>query len=448
MCTSGGILRIALINPGLGMRKNRPFMSLATMEPLWMAILAGLTPRDIVLKGIDDRFEAVPYDEPWDLVAVSAITFTARRAYEIADQFRKRNRRVVLGGFHPSFCPEESLEHADAVAIGEAEAVWPQILEDLRQGKLQGKYQADIMPAEIRSLPDRSILQGRRYLPLSIVEFSRGCPHDCEFCAARVFYKHRVRYRTIEDVLDDIRSSGRNLIFFADDNLFADRGRAKALLRALVPLNVRWACQASIEFTKELELLELMVASGCQCVILGLESVRSSNLTQMGKGWIKKYDYEEALGRLREYGVAVYGSFVFGYDEDDPTIFRETYDFIQREKFFIVQCNILQAYPGTRLYARLQKEGRLIYDRWWINPAYSFGEATFRPKGMSPEELTDGCLKLRQQVHTISGVARRLINVRGNASSLKRAILFLLANLVSGQDMARKRKLRLGHEAR
>ena len=441
-------MRIALVNPGLGMRKNRPFKSLATMEPLWMAILAGLTPKDVVLKAFDDRFEAVPYGEPWDLVAVSASTFTARRAYEIADQFCRRNQKVILGGFHASFCQDEALEHADAVAIGEAEAVWPQILEDLRQGWLQEKYQADSMPAEITSLPDRSILQGKRYLPMSIVEFSRGCPHNCEFCAARVFYKHKVRYRRIDDVLDDIRASGRSLIFFADDNLFADRVRARKLLEGLVPLGVRWACQASIEFTKDPDLLALMVASGCQCVILGLESVRSSNLAQMNKGWVREFHYEEALERLREYGIAVYGSFVFGYDGDNEEIFQETYDFIQREKFFIVQCNILQAYPGTRLYARLQREDRLIYDRWWINPSYSFGEATFRPMGMSPDELTKGCLKLRQQVHSVSGVARRLLNVRGNASSLKRALLFLVANLVSGQDMACKRKLRLGHEPR
>lgn len=438
-------MRIALINPGLGIRGSQTYRSLATIEPLALCVLAGLTPDDIETRAFDDRFEALPFDQDWDLVAITIQTSAARRAYEIADAFRNRQIPVVLGGFHPTLCPDEAAEHADAVALGEAEAIWPQIVEDASQGKLKSRYQSVSRPAEIRGQPDRSILAGKRYLPISPIEFSRGCSHNCDFCSARSFYGKGVRYRQVDDVLADIAACKRRLIFFTDDNLFADQEKAKSLLQAITPLRLRWICQASIEFVDNPELLDLMVASGCQCVMLGLESIHAANLIQMGKGWTIPHNNERALASLRRHGIAVYASFVFGYDEDAPSAFSATREFIQRHKFFLVNCNHLQPYPGTRLYDRLKQKGRLIYDRWWLDPGYRFGQTAFYPQGMSADELTNGCSTLRRQVHGPRGVASRLLNVRANACSPHRALLFLAANLVSRQDIMRKHNLQLGN---
>jgi radical SAM superfamily enzyme YgiQ (UPF0313 family) len=414
------------------------------MEPLALCILAGLTPDHVDLVAYDDRFEALPFDEPWDLVALSVQTFAARRAYEIADAFRARGVPVVLGGFHPTLCPDEAAEHADAVALGEAESTWPHILADARRGALQPRYQASSGAGELHTQPDRSILAGKRYLPLSPVELGRGCPHRCEFCSVSAFYPV-LRHRPIDAVLADIAACGHRFLFFTDDNLFADRARAITLLRALQPLGLRWCCQASVDLAADPELLDLLAAAGCQVVMLGLESVRPDNLVQMGKGWARKHDLDAAIGALSQRGIATYAGFVFGYDADTPDVFAATRELIWRSGFFIVNSNHLQPYPGTPLYCRLQAEGRLVYERWWLDPAYRFGEVVFHPRGMSADQLSQGCADLRAQVHGLGGIVRRLGNRSANASSVNRAMLYLAANLVSRNDIGRKRSLRLGH---
>ncbi len=441
-------MRIALIQPGLGQRGARRYRSWALMEPLALCILAGLTPDDVEVVAFDDRFEALPVEEPWDLVALSVQTFAARRAYEIADTFRARGVKVVLGGFHPSLCPDEAAEHADAVAVGEAEGVWPRIVADAREGRLAPLYRAEAGPLELRGRPDRSVLAGKRYLPIAPVELGRGCPHRCEFCSVRAFYP-RPRHRPVEDVLADIDACGRRLLFFTDDNLFAHRPRAVALLRAIQPLGVRWCCQASVDIAADPEMLDLLVASGCAVVMLGLESVRPDNLVQMGKGWARKHDLDAAIGALSQRGIAIYAGFVLGYDADTPDVFAATLDFVRRHGFFIVNSNHLQPYPGTPLYQRLEGEGRLLHERWWLDPSYRFGDVVFEPRGMSARELSEGCAALRSEVHSLGGIAARLrSNPRANAGSPHRALLYLAANLVSRHDIGRKRAARLGYEAR
>jgi len=438
-------MRIALIHPGLGLRGRRRYSSLALMEPLALSILAGLTPADVEVQAFDDRFEALPLDQRWDLVAISVQTFAARRAYEIADLFRRQEIPVVLGGFHPTLCPDEAAQHADSVAVGEAEEIWPRIVADARRGELQARYQASPESSQLHSQPDRSVLAGKRYLPVSPVEFGRGCPHNCEFCSVRAFYGSGVRFRAIDEVLADIEACRGRFLFFTDDNLFADAEQARALLQAIRPLGLRWCCQAGIDLAQDPALLRLMAESGCQCVMLGLESIHGDNLSQMGKGWARHQDTDAALEALRRHGIAVYAGFVFGYDADTPETFAVTRDYVQQRRFFLVNSNHLQPYPGTRLYQRLLSEGRLVYERWWLDPEYRFGEAVFRPRNMTPEQLTEGCARLRRQIHSLGGIARRSLNLRANVASPRRALLYLLSNLISRQDISRKKALRLGH---
>jgi radical SAM superfamily enzyme YgiQ (UPF0313 family) len=415
------------------------------MEPKALAILAGLTPPDVEVVAFDDRFERMPYGEPWDLVALSVGTYEARRAYEIAGRFRTRGVKVVLGGFHPTFCPDEAGEHADVVAVGEAESIWPAIVEDARRARLQPRYVAsERSPLESVPLPRQSVLQDKPYAPISVIQYGRGCCHNCDFCSIKAFYGKSVCYRPVRDVLAEIELADRRRVFFCDDNLVADRDRAKELLEALVPRRVRWISQVSLDFVDDQELLELMVRSGCQCVIVGLESLDPAAMRQMGKGWSKSSDYARRLDVIRRRGIMVYGTFVFGYDADGPDAFKRTLDFAVRQKLMMANFNQLQPFPGTRLYERLRREGCLIYDRWWLDPRFRFGEAVFHPRGMTAAQLTKGSCSARATFHSAKNIVRRLLDGQANLGSLENGFVYLLANLASKQDIDRKQGITLG----
>jgi radical SAM superfamily enzyme YgiQ (UPF0313 family) len=415
------------------------------MEPKALAILAGLTPPDVEVVAFDDRFERMPYGERWDLVALSVGTYEAQRAYEIATRFRTRGVKVVLGGFHPTFCPDEASEHADVVGVGEAEVIWPAIVEDARRARLKPRYvPEERSPLEDLPPPRQSVLGDKPYAPISIVQYGRGCCHSCDFCAVKAFYGKGVCYRPVRDVLAEIELAQRRRIFFCDDNLVADRERAKELLEALIPRRVRWFSQVSLDFVDDAELLELMVRSGCQCVIVGLESLDPAAMRQMGKGWSKSSDYVRRLKVIRRRGIMIYGTFVFGYDADGPDAFGKTLDFAVRQKLMMANFNQLQPFPGTRLYERLQREGRLIYDRWWLDPRFRFGEAVFHPRGMTAAQLTEGAWNARTSFHSGRSIARRLLDGQANLGSLSNGFVYLLSNLASRQDIDRKQGITLG----
>jgi len=437
--------RLALIRPGLGSAGGRPYASRACMEPKALALLAGLTPPDVQVRAVDDRFEPIPYDEPWDLVALSVGTYEARRAYEIADRFRARGVPVVLGGFHPSLCPDEAQEHADVVAIGEAEGLWPTVVEDARRGALQPRYRQRRRPCLDGVLPRRDVFRGRRYAPLSVVQYGRGCNHNCEFCSIKAFYGGGLRYRPVEDVLAELAPERRQRIFFADDNIVADPDRAAALFEALIPLGRRWIGQVSLDVVDRPGLLELMARSGCQCVIVGLESLNREALRQMGKGWSRADEHARRLSAIRDHGITVYGTFVFGYDADRPGDFDVALDFAVRQRLLMANFNALQPFPGTRLYERLAREGRLIHERWWLDDDYRFGDPAFHPRGMSAAQLAEGSARARARFHGAKSILWRMLD-SANLRSVSNAVLYLVANLASRHDIERKRGIALGLE--
>jgi len=438
-------VKIALIRPGLGLLGRRKYRSLACLEPKALAILAGLTPGCHDVVALDDRFESMPYDEPFDLVALSMGTFEARRGYEIADAFRARGTPVVLGGYHPSLCPDEAAEHCDAVAIGEAEAIWPQIVQDAGRGALQPRYEQQGRAELAGCRPRLDVFAGKGYLPMGVIQYGRGCVHNCEFCSIKAFYGRQIRYRPVADVVAEIKDAGRRWILFSDDNLVADRERAKALLRAITPLRLHWTSQASLDFVDDPELLDLMEGSGCQCVVIGLETLDQDTICQMGKGWSRVEDYERKLAAIRARGIMVYATFVFGYDGDRGVSFDRTYDFVMRNKLLLVNFNHLQPFPGTRLYDRLQREGRLLYERWWLDPDYRFGEVAFRPTGMSAQRLSEEAWRIRAAFHSYPSMLRRLYDRQANLASLPNALTFLATNIASRQEIDRKQGMQLGH---
>lgn len=437
-------LRVALIKPALGAMGGRPYQSKACMEPLALAVLAGLTPPNAEILVFDDRYEKIAFDQTFDLVGITVTTFTAQRSYQIADAYRSRGTPVILGGIHPTLLPEEALEHADSVVVGEAEQLWPKALEDLQRGSLARIYR-NASPPNLSGLrPDRSRLKKQRYAPIGLIQFGRGCQFNCDFCSVRAITSGKVRYRPVDDVIREIKECGHRFIGFVDDNIAADPSQAKELLRAVIPLGIRWVTQISIAFLEDPEFLPLMVRSGCACLQIGLESLNKSNLQQMKKGWSKTEEYAEKIARIRRHGIPVYGTFLFGYDGDRPEDIERTVAFAIQQKLFLANFNDLHPYPGTPLYRRLQGEGRLTHPKWWIDPTYRFGQAPFLPKGMSAKALAEGCFRAKRKFHSIRSILYRLFEFKANCRNPLIALFYLITNFASRQDIGRKQWMYLG----
>jgi len=405
-------MRLTIIHPCIGRVPGQRYIGSWQMEPLPAATIAGLTPPDVEVRFYDDRLESIPLDEPTDLVAISVETYTAHRAYQIASSYRRRGVPVVIGGFHAMLCPDEVSRYAESVVVGEAEEVWAQVIDDARHGTLQRFYRAPKRPSLEKLRPDRRIFLGKSYLPVGLVEAGRGCHFRCDFCAVQTVFNQTQTRRSIDNILAEIRwtqkHSPKKIFFFVDDNITSNMSQAKEFFRALIPLNIRWVSQASINAAHDEEFLDLLQRSGCEGVLIGFESLNPENLRAMDKGFnTARGGYEKALANLRRYGIKLYATFIFGYDEDTTDSFAETVEFAKAHRFFIAAFNHLTPFPGTSLYTRLQTEGRLRYEAWWLDPAYRYNMIPFQPTRMSPERLQHGCVEARRQFYTLSSIVHR-----------------------------------------
>ena len=279
----------------------------------------------------DDRLEDIPFDEPTDLVAISVETFTALRAYRIAEQFRARGVRVVMGGYHVTLIPEEAAEHADAIVVGDAEPVWQRLLDDARHGRLAARYDGSVTHALAGLRPRRDLFRGKNYQRVALVESTRGCCYHCDFCSITAFHKARQHRRPPREVAAEMEASGCRWFFIVDDNLCAHPQWAEELCEELVPLHIRWVGQVDLRAARNDRLLERLVASGCRGVLVGIESLDAQNLARMGKSWnLAEESYASSIRRLRQHGLAVYGTFLFGYDNDDAETIRRSVRFATR----------------------------------------------------------------------------------------------------------------------
>lgn len=438
-------MQVTFILPAVGRKKGVPYVRSWQMEPLAIAMLSALTPPGIEKRFFDDRMESIDFDAPTDLVALSVETYTARRAYQIAARYREKGTPVVMGGFHPTLAPDDALEHADAIVIGEAEELWPQLLSDFEAGKMKPRYQQTSRPSLSGRFPDRSIYSDKAYQPIGLVETARGCRFQCEFCSITQFYGRSHQQRPVDDVVKEISALEQRYLFFTDDNIGVNRERFKELLTAIVPLKVFWAAQVSIDIANDDELLCLMRRSGCICVLIGFETLNPDVLAQMGKAVNAKTEIYEAAGAaFRKHGIGIYGTFVFGYDNDGPESFQKTFEFANRHGFFFTAFNHLVPFPGTPLYARLKSEGRLLHDKWWLSKDYRFGDVAFRVKGMSEEQLAEKCYRFRQLFYGSRSILKRMMNWRTNCRSFRRFFLFVSLNLLSRHDVTGRQQLPLG----
>ncbi len=451
-------MRVTLIKPNIGRPEHSLYVDEGRMEPLQLGVLAGLTPPDVQCVLYDDRIESIPYDEPTDLAAITVEIYTARRAYEIAEEYRLRGVPVVLGGFHPTLLPEECRQHADAIVVGDAELIWPQVVEDVRAGQLRAVYESP--PGEPQSggvQPRRDLFRGKGYLPITLMQFSRGCRFSCDFCAISVFFNRRNFVRRTEEVLDEIAHQDRKFIFFVDDNLLSNHEAAKSFLRALIPLRIRWVSQASLDMTNDPELMELLVESGCLGNVIGFESLNPHNLRQMkkgpnfltngrGKAFRDGWDYyERAVQILRDHHLQTWAAFTLGHDHDTLESIRQTSEFAMRNKFCFAAYNILMPYPGTPFYERLRGENRLLFGgQWWLHPQYRFNHAAFIPRQMTPDELTQACWECRRQWNTPSSIFWRMWDFKTHLSSPIRLAAYLQYNPIYAREAKKKQGMLFG----
>jgi radical SAM superfamily enzyme YgiQ (UPF0313 family) len=291
----------------------------------------------------------------------------------------------------------------------------------------------------------RDLFRGKSYQRVGLVEFTRGCCSRCDFCSITAFHGARQYHRPPHDVAAEMEASGRRWFFIVDDNLAAHPEWAKALCQELAPLGVRWVGQVDLRAAEDDRLLERMVASGCRGVLVGMESLDSENLRSMGKSWnLAEKDYSRSLNRLRKHGLAVYGTFLFGYDNDDADTIRRSVRFARDEKLFLAAFNHLVPFPGTPLYRRLDQQGRLLTRKWWLSPEGSVGQVVFRPRRLAPDELEQLCLDARREFYGWSSILRRTCDLKVNASSPLMFATFLALNLGSYRDINLRQGLRLG----
>lgn len=392
------------------------------MPTLGLLRVAGATPPDWTVTVLDEKVEPIDFSHPADLVGITGMTPAIDRAYQIADAFRGRGVPVVMGGIHVSMLPEEALAHCDAVVGGEAEGVWPRLLADFRQGRLQRCYRPEAFPALTRlGRPDWSLYDGKRYLPFHCVETSRGCPHGCDFCSVTNYFGGCYRTRPPAEVEDEIRGlrpfNGRfvlkNVVFFVDDNIVGKRAHARELLSRIVSYRVKWLGQASTAIGKDDELLDLCRKSGCMGLLIGFETLSKEKLASVHKGFNHPEQYLDVIHKIHDYGIGVSGAFVFGLDGDDEGVFDRTYEFVQKAKLESPYFSILTPYPGTRLFQALDAEGRII-DRDWSN--YNTNNVVYEPRGMTPQQLFDGYYRLQNAVHTIPAIAQRFWGTTSKAN--------------------------------
>ncbi len=414
-------MKLQLISPGSPVRDSTKKDRAAQFARLSLTTVAALTPSEVDVELIDDNTERLSFDPTVDMVGITAMTATAPRAYEIADRYRRNGVSVVLGGIHPSVLPREAIEHADAVVVGEAEGTWRNLLRDFEKGKMKSFYRSQGRPSlDNLPTPRRDLLRSRVYKRASMVQATRGCPFDCDFCAVSNFFGRTYRFRPIPDVIGEIERLKNRFIFIADDNIVGSPKYAKQLFRSLIPLRIKWFGQGSVTMARDEELLRLAAKSGCTTMFIGFESLSEANLREVGKKTNRVSGYEEDVRRIHNHGIAIDGAFMFGFDHDDEDVFERTVDFAKTNKLELTNFSILTPFPGTRLYDRLEKENRII-DRDWSK--YTCGNVVFRPRLLSEDRLQAGYLWARRQFYSYSSIFRRLFG------GGKRSVWCLPANL-------------------
>ena len=410
------LLRLGLTLPGFVERSK----VIASLPSLSLLTLAALTPPhyEVEYHEIADLKQAGELPDDFALVAITSLSAQIYDAYKIADAYRAKKIPVIMGGLHVTSVPEEALQHCSSVVVGEGEALWPSALADFERGSLQPRYVQsprgtyDLSHAPI---PRFDLLDPAKYNRIT-VQTSRGCPHKCSFCASSILLTPHYKLKPIEKVMAEIHAIKKvwpkPFIEFADDNSFVNAAHYKNLLRQVAKERVRWFTECDINVSRDDELLGLMRDSGCQQILIGLESPQSSSLNgvELNNNWkLRQHErYTEAIAKIQSYGITVNGCFILGLDADTPDIFNELTQFVRTSGLYEVQITYMTPFPGTPLFRRLQQEGRLLRENAW--ELCTLFDINFRPKSMSIAELQAGFLKLAQELYSARETRERRSN--------------------------------------
>jgi radical SAM superfamily enzyme YgiQ (UPF0313 family) len=385
------------------------------VPPLALGVLASLTPSDWEVKIVQEPQDNIDFNEDVDLIGITAATNTVTRGYQIADEFRKRGKKVIMGGIHPTAMPEESLHHCDCVCIGEAEHIWKTMLSDFKEGKLRKTYKQK-MHTDFDSYvpPDRSRMVFKRSLFFNVatVETSRGCPYNCDFCSVGLMHGRKIRHRPLKPLLEEIEGLNTKALFFVDNNIICNPDYSKKLFTEMIPLKKKWAAQATISMVKNRELMKLAKASGCFGLLVGIESVVEKGFTQYSKSVKDLEELREALHILKDHGIAVLGTMVFGNDFDTHDTIRRSLDNLLTLDLVTASLGILIPYPGTKIARVFNQENRILTNDWSL---YDINHLVFKPKEFDYTEFLLEMQNLRRQYFSAANIARRSMSHAGNS---------------------------------
>jgi radical SAM superfamily enzyme YgiQ (UPF0313 family) len=374
-----------------------------------LGILMARTPPDVEVIYTDDVIHPFVIErdiKDVDLVGISVDSKTARRSYDIAAAYRARGVTVILGGIHPTAVPDEAMQHADCVVAGEADVVWPRVIDDFKKGQLQRLYKPEL--PDMADMPDarRDLFRSPQYIPFSVVQTMRGCPYPCEFCSVSTANGKTFRFRPVDDVIRELRSLNR-MIMFADDNVMIHREYSKELFDKMAPLKKHWIGQCSLATVKKIENVKLMAKSGCKALFIGFESIDDATVKFTGKRQNRPSSYRQVIDMLHDHGISVWGSFVFGFDTDTLSVFDRTVEEAIEMKLTMASFAILTPYPGTPLYKRLMSEGRLTDPKWWLATDHDEGSPYYVPRNMTRAQLKEGWVRAWKDFYTFSSMWRR-----------------------------------------
>jgi radical SAM superfamily enzyme YgiQ (UPF0313 family) len=423
-----GAFRILLISPidrallGEDFYFKFPHLSLPT--------LASYTPEGVEVEIVDEKYQSVPEGGHYDLIGITAMTPLAPKAYRIADEFRRRGVPVIMGGYHPSVLPDEALEHADSVCIGEAETLWPEIVADAMAGRLKERYKPPTFPClDNLPIPRRDLVKIPRkkrfeHINVNFVQTTRGCPHRCSFCAVTSVLGGKLRHRPVADVEAELEACGiprlergakrskfEHIVFFTDDNIVGDRRYAKELLRMVATFNLKWVSQASTNVADDEEILKLLGESGCMGLAVGFETLSQKNIRDVGKGVNRTQEYLSRIRKIHEYNIGLAGNFIFGFDHDNESTFAEVAEFVDRARLDGFYYSLLTPYPGTPFYEQIKAEGRILEHDWSL---YDTNHVVYRPNLMDRETLLKGYRWAWRQSLSYRSILTRLVGSRNH----------------------------------
>jgi radical SAM superfamily enzyme YgiQ (UPF0313 family) len=413
-----------------------PKRAMLRFSLLPLTLVAALTPKEHEVTICDENTEPLNFESDTDLVGLSFMTALAPRAYEIAREFRRRGKMVVAGGYHPTLMPEDALAHVDAIVVGDAEILWPQLLRDAERGILQRVYRhAELPDLAHTPAPRRELMQktARHYATTAAVQVGRGCTHGCRYCSVTAFHSRTYRTRPLVNVLAELRQIGQNFIF-VDDNIIADRAYAKRLFQAMIPMDKTWVSQSSIEIADDPELLHLARKAGCRGLFIGIETTSGENLAAVGKDFNASQSYLKRIVAIRGQGIAIIAGIIVGMDHDDRSVFERTLAFLQQAGIDALQLNIMTPLPGTPLYRELDQAGR-ITDHNWSN--YDFRHVVIRPARMTSRDLQNGADWLYGQFYRLDRILLRSLRTLITVG-IKPAIIAIKLNLTYRYDIRRE----------